>query len=100
MELHTSPPQALPLPKQSLSLLQVLPSVRGPPPPPPLEAFTLPPPARLLTRPILLVDSSVNQMLPSGPDVMPVGSLPAVGIEYSATVPSVATRPVELMLPA
>src|ERR1700736_3173384 len=48
-QLHTSPPQALPLPRQSVSLLQVLPSVSGPPPPAP--AFTLPPPIKSLMRP-------------------------------------------------
>src|SRR5579864_4291676 len=40
------------------------------------------PPAGLI-RPILLANCSVNQRLPSGPDVMPKGPLPDVGTENS-----------------
>ena len=36
-------------------------------------------------RPILLPACSVNQRLPSGPAVIPAGSLFAVGVENSVT---------------
>ncbi len=45
----------------------------------------------ILTRPILLTFSSVNQSLPSGPEVIPIGPLPLVGVEYSVIVPLVVT---------
>ena len=41
----------------------------------------------VVMRPILLPVSSVNQTLPSGPDVMPFTVLLTVGIENSVIVP-------------
>src|SRR5438132_10054401 len=41
----------------------------------------------------LLVPLSVNQMLPSGPAVMPMGLLPAVGIGYSVMAPDLVILP-------
>jgi hypothetical protein len=43
--------------------------------------------------PILLDALSVNHTLPSGPDVIPSGQLPA-GNEYSVTVPEVVILPI------
>src|SRR6266536_3482400 len=41
-----------------------------------------------MKQPILLLAISVNQTFPSGPAVIPRGSLPAEGRAYSAIVPS------------
>ena len=41
----------------------------------------------ILVRPIWFPTDSANQMLPSGPAVMPSGALSAVGIGNSVTVP-------------
>ena len=45
-------------------------------------------PLLILILPILFPVDSVNQILPSGPAVMPFGELLFVGIEYSVIVPS------------
>src|SRR2546426_1013498 len=45
-------------------------------------------------RPMLFPKSSVNQSLPSGPAVMPMGRLPLVGTENSVTVPVTVIRPI------
>src|SRR5579863_2519135 len=84
---------------QSVSFMHVMPPERG------ADAFTaelatMPPPVRLLTRPILFVDSSVNQRFLSGPVVMLVGSLSAVGTAYSEMPPIGVTRPTALAPPA
>src|SRR2546426_7941335 len=42
-------------------------------------------PAKVIFAIMLLLDS-VNQRLPSGPDVIPMGLLPAVGTEYSVNI--------------
>jgi len=46
--------------------------------------------------PILLVPASVNQRLPSGPDVIPYGLLP-VGSGYSVMVPLGVIFPILLV---
>src|SRR6266568_3243481 len=45
-------------------------------------------------RPMLLPPNSVNQRAPSGPAVMPAGSLLAVGTANSVTTPAVVMRPI------
>ena len=50
----------------------------------------------VVIRPILLRGDSVNQRLPSGPAVMPEGSLSAVGIGNSVTTPAGVMRPILL----
>ena len=47
-------------------------------------------------RPILFLPFSVNQRLPSGPVVIRLGPLFAVGMVNSVNVPSVAIRPMRL----
>src|SRR5438105_14513893 len=47
----------------------------------------------VVTLATLLVPLSVNQMLPSGPVVMPMGLLPAVGIVYSVMAPVLVILP-------
>src|ERR1017187_4777629 len=47
-------------------------------------------------RPILLPFSSVNQSAPSGPVVIPTGSLFVVGIAYSLSSPAIVIRPILL----
>ena len=47
-------------------------------------------------RPILLAPFSMNHSAPSGPAVMPMGELPAVGIGNSVTTPAVVMRPILL----
>jgi hypothetical protein len=44
-------------------------------------------------RPIFPAPKSANHSAPSGPDVMPYGSLPDVEIGYSVTVPAVVILP-------
>src|SRR3989442_5559746 len=44
--------------------------------------------------PILLLAASVNQMLPSGPALMPNGPLIGVGTVYSVMLPLVVTFPI------
>ena len=51
-------------------------------------------------RPILLASASVNQRLPSGPAVIPAGTLSAVGIGNSVIVPLGVIRPILLPLSA
>src|SRR5437588_546966 len=50
----------------------------------------------VVIRPILLPENSVNQSAPSGPAVIPVGSLAAVGTPNSLKLPAVVTRPILL----
>jgi len=45
----------------------------------------------------LLPPSSVNQRAPSGPDVMPTGALPDVGMAYSVKAPLELMRPIMLL---
>src|SRR6266567_3173634 len=52
--------------------------------------------AGVLTRPILLLKFSVNHRAPSGPGVIPHGSLLAVGIGNSVMAPVVVMRPILL----
>ena len=52
----------------------------------------------VVMRPILLPLNSVNHSAPSGPAVMPKGSLPAVGIGNSVITPAVVMRPILLAL--
>src|SRR5258706_9649582 len=66
----------------------------------PIALGRLPPPFKLLMRPILLTDFSVNHMLPSGPAVIPAGSAFGDGIGYSDTPPIGVTRPIALVAPA
>src|SRR5258708_13832224 len=80
--LHTSPPQALPLLMQSVSLVHVVP-VDVVPSALPMTLATLPPPAKLLMRPILSAPSSPNQMFLSGPAVIPPPSVFRAGLRYS-----------------
>src|SRR5258706_11976530 len=47
-----------------------------------------------LARPILLAFASVNHSAPSGPAVMPLGPLLAVGIGNSVMPPAVVIRPI------
>src|SRR6266567_3085786 len=53
--------------------------------------------AGVLTRPILLLKFSVNHRAPSGPGVIPHGSLLAVGIGNSVMAPVVVMRPILLL---
>jgi hypothetical protein len=48
-------------------------------------------------RPIWSTACSVNQTAPSGPAVIPSGSLPGVGMPYSWTAPSMVMRPMWLL---
>ena len=48
----------------------------------------------VVTRPILLLASSVNHRFPSGPVVMPQGPLYGVGTENSVNTPDVEIRPI------
>ncbi len=82
--LQTSPPHALPLAMQSVSFVHFAP-VPAVEPRSPVALGTLPPPIRLLRRPILLASLSANHRFLSGPDVMPATSVLAVGIGYSET---------------
>src|SRR6516225_2804766 len=50
-----------------------------------VNSFSTPP--LVLIRPILPAEVWVNQRVPSGPDVMPHGSLPGIGRENSLTLP-------------
>src|SRR5882724_4582192 len=85
-ELHTSPPHALPLSKQSRSLVHgVSPPSSPPTPVVPSVAMTLPPPPRSLILPILFAEISVNQRFLSGPTAMSYGSEASVGMRYSDT---------------
>ena len=99
-QLHTSPPHAMPLPTQSWSTVQAIPTLSGSVAPMLPDGATLPPPLKLLMRAILFAESSVNQMFLSGPRAMPSGSLSAVGTAYSAMAPDVVTRPTALGAPA
>src|SRR5215471_4341661 len=49
-------------------------------------------------RPILLPSCSANQRLPSGPTVMPVGPLLALGRANSVILPPLVMRPILLLL--
>jgi hypothetical protein len=49
-----------------------------------------------LNLPMLLPVHSVNQILPSGPALMPTGSKPEVGTEYSVNDPDVVILPILL----
>src|ERR1017187_9046748 len=53
-------------------------------------------PPDVVIRPILLTPFSVNHNAPSGPNAIPKGSLPAVGVEYSVSPPEVVIRPILL----
>src|SRR6266545_1542010 len=60
-----------------------------------------PGPARTtFSRPILLARRWVNQMLPSGPDVMSKGRLSGNGIGNSVMAPAVVIRPILLPGPS
>src|SRR5260370_37849519 len=93
--LRTSPPHALPLLMQSVSFVQVVAvdTVRSA-----LRATlaTLPPPVKLLMRPILSTPSSANQMFLSGPAVIPATSELGVGMGYSEIPPVGVHRPIPL----
>src|SRR5271166_3513689 len=52
------------------------------------------------SRPILLVNCSVNQNAPSGPTVMENGPAPLVGTLYSVMTPAVVMRPILLFPPS
>src|SRR5207248_5340081 len=69
-----------------------------PSPPLPEMTFRAPSGRARLSRPILLVLNSVNQMLPSGPVVMKFGWLLEVGTAYSVMIPAGVIRPILLPL--
>ncbi len=50
----------------------------------------------VVIRPILALHHSVNHIAPSGPAVISLAKLPAVGIGYSVMTPFVVIRPILL----
>src|SRR5258708_1621558 len=96
--LHTSPPHALPLLMQSVSFVHIVP-VEPIPSALPMTLATLPPPVKLLMRPILSTPSSANHMFLSGPAVIPATSVLGVGMGYSEMPPIGVHRPIALNYP-
>src|SRR5258708_7997497 len=90
--LQTSPPHVFPLAMQSESFVHFAP-VPAVVPRSPIALGTLPPPIKLLRRPILLASLSANHRFLSGPAVMPATSVLAVGIGYSEMPPIRPQRP-------